>query len=110
LVSDRIMAATTFTDRHLDAELGPVWSLPAQTPSSSIETRQPAAGPAATGQLVRVHHAAAQFFRSQLAGSWVPAYLAARGFGPAVQQSWQIGYAPAGMGHADELPAQCRLP
>src|SRR5215470_6177918 len=30
-----------------------------------------------------------------MAGSWAPAYLARRGFGPAVQQRWHAGYAPA---------------
>ena len=96
LVTDRVIAATTFIDRHLDAELGPVWSLPAQNLNPGTTTRQPAPAPAATGQLARAHHAAAQFFRSQLPGSWVPAYLTARGFGAAVQERWQIGYAPAG--------------
>src|SRR5437868_3095701 len=47
-------------------------------------------------RLVSIHQVAAVFFRRQLAGSWAPAYLAARGFGPAVQRRWQMGYASPG--------------
>jgi DNA primase len=36
-----------------------------------------------------------RFYRSLLPGSWVPGYLARRGFGAAIQQHWQAGYAPA---------------
>jgi len=50
---------------------------------------------AAKADLIRVHQSAARFFRIRLADSWVPAYLAGRGFGPAVQERWQAGYAPA---------------
>ncbi|TYK49373.1 toprim domain-containing protein [Actinomadura decatromicini] len=39
---------------------------------------------------------AERFFRASLGGSWVPAYLAERGFPPSVQARWRIGYAPAG--------------
>lgn len=45
--------------------------------------------------LAAAQQATAQFFRGRLAGSWVPGYLAARGFGAAVQRRWQAGYAPA---------------
>jgi len=38
---------------------------------------------------------AAAFFRDRLPGSWVPNYLEARGFSPAVQARWHAGYAPA---------------
>jgi DNA primase catalytic core len=38
---------------------------------------------------------AARFFCDRLSTSWVPAYLTQRGFGPAVQQAWHAGYAPA---------------
>ena len=47
-------------------------------------------------RLARVNRAAAWFFRGRLRGSWVPSYLAGRGFGPAVQDRWQAGYAPRG--------------
>lgn len=57
-----------------------------------------AAAPA-SGLLIRVHQAAARFFRGRLPGSWVPGYLARRGFGTGVQRRWQAGYAP-GAWHA----------
>jgi len=40
--------------------------------------------------------AAARFFAARLAGSWVPAYLAGRGFGEQALCLWTVGYAPAG--------------
>jgi DNA primase len=40
--------------------------------------------------------AAARFFAARLAGSWVPAYLAGRGFGEQALRLWTVGYAPAG--------------
>jgi DNA primase len=35
-----------------------------------------------------------RFFLSQLPGGWVPGYLGERGFDPAVQRRWEVGYAP----------------
>jgi len=46
--------------------------------------------------LVAVNQAAEGFFRDSLPGSWVPGYLAGRGFDPSVQQLWHAGHAPAG--------------
>ncbi|MBO2447054.1 toprim domain-containing protein [Actinomadura barringtoniae] len=56
--------------------------------------------------------AAHRFFRAHLDEAWVPGYLAGRGFGPAVQRHWQVGYAPderhalverlRALGHPDE--------
>ncbi len=43
-----------------------------------------------------IHDVALRFFRGELAGSWVPGYLAARGFDSEVQRRWQAGYAPSG--------------
>src|SRR5204862_6051198 len=40
--------------------------------------------------------AAARFFAARLACSWVPAYLAGRGFGEQALRPWTVGYAPAG--------------
>ena len=42
-----------------------------------------------------VHFLAARFFRASMRGSWVPGYLAGRGFGAGVQERWRAGYAPA---------------
>src|SRR5437867_12145986 len=39
--------------------------------------------------------AAARFFAARLATSWVPAYLAGRGFGEQALRPWTVGYAPA---------------
>ena len=60
--------------------------------------RQPAGPPALPGlasDVARLNEIALRFFRNQLADSWVPHYLERRGFGPAIQQRWQAGYAPA---------------
>jgi DNA primase len=42
-----------------------------------------------------LHTIAHEFFLSQRRDSWVPAYLAGRGFPEEVQRRFQIGYAPA---------------
>jgi DNA primase len=42
-----------------------------------------------------LHTLAHEFFLSQRRDSWVPAYLAGRGFPEEVQRRFQIGYAPA---------------
>jgi DNA primase catalytic core len=57
----------------------------------------PGPGPerAARREIARLLEIAARFYRSLLPGSWVPGYLADRGFAPAVQEHWQAGYAPA---------------
>ncbi|QXJ24333.1 toprim domain-containing protein [Actinomadura graeca] len=64
--------------------------------------------PSAGGVMAAAH----RFFRARLAGSWVPAYLAGRGFPRGAQRRWRIGWAPPGpaaltghlrgLGHADE--------
>lgn len=42
-----------------------------------------------------IHDVAAGFYRDQVGSSWVPSYLARRGFGQEVLRRWQVGYAPA---------------
>ncbi len=68
-------------------------------PPARSHVRAAAAGahppPLSGTELAQVHRAAARFFRGRLPGSWVPGYLANRGFDAAVQQRWQSGYAPA---------------
>jgi DNA primase len=44
--------------------------------------------------VARLNEIANEFFSDRLRDSWVPEYLAARGFSPAVQTRWQAGYAP----------------
>ena len=56
-----------------------------------------AAGPFPAGPLPGgLTLAAARFFAARMAGSWVPAYLAGRGFGEQALRPWTVGYAPAG--------------
>ena len=43
-----------------------------------------------------IHELAALLYRDQLPGSWVPGYLAGRGFPAYVQRRWQVGYAASG--------------
>jgi DNA primase len=62
---------------------------------------------------------AARFFHDRLPSSWVSRYLEDRGFTPAVQARWQVGYAPAtwgvltrrlrGLGCSDTLIEQSGL-
>src|SRR5581483_143966 len=79
---------------HLDAECG--GEQPARVLSAADSAEQlPWPTDLPRNELVRVHEATARFFRDQLSGSWVPGYLNVRGFGPAIQQRWQAGYAPA---------------
>ena len=54
------------------------------------------AGPAAErdGEAARIQKEAARFFTDHARGSWVPGYLAGRGFSEAIQQRWGTGYAP----------------
>ena len=53
--------------------------------------------------------AAARFFAARLAASWVPAYLAGRGFGERALRPWTVGYAPAGWRVLTDPPARSRL-
>ena len=62
-------------------------------------TRQPTGPPAPprlASDVAQLNGIALRFFRGRLSDSWVPHYLERRGFGPAIQQRWQAGYAPAG--------------
>jgi DNA primase len=96
VVCRRVAGAAALVNGYLDTELGPARPARGATLSAGTATTQAAPPLAAASELVLVHQAAARFFRSRLPSSWVPGYLTARGFGPAVQQRWQAGYAPAG--------------
>jgi len=67
---------------------GKIW------PLTSQPTGPPALS-ASASDVARLNEIALRFFRNQQADSWVPRYLERRGFGPAIQQLWQAGYAPA---------------
>ena len=56
----------------------------------------PATHPNQTGTIRRVLADAHAFYTGQLAGSWAPGYLHARGITAVAIQHWHIGYAPAG--------------
>ena len=53
--------------------------------------------------------AAARFFAARLAASWVPGYLAGRGFGEQALRPWTVGYAPAAWHALADSPARSRL-
>ena len=59
---------------------------------------QPAAShaPEPDDTICRILADAHAFYTGQLAGSWAPGYLHARGITAAAIQDWHIGYAPAG--------------
>jgi DNA primase catalytic core len=93
-VGDRIADAAARIISRLDEALPPAAALPDRAPLPRED-------------LVRIHQDAARYFQSQLAGSWVPGYLAGRGFGPELLARWQVGYAPARWsaltGHLNEI-------
>ena len=70
----------------------------AATPQASTPVTQPAASqpPGPDETTLRVLADAQAFYTGQLAGSWAPGYLHARGITAAAIQDWHIGYAPAG--------------
>jgi DNA primase catalytic core len=75
--------------------------------------RAPLPGDREKAAVAHLNLLAAQFYCDRAPGSWVPRYLEARGFSPAVQARWHAGYAPASwdaltrqlrvLGYADEL-------
>jgi DNA primase len=100
-VTSRALAAVTTVTAYLDAELSP--GGPASSPGAAV-TPEPPRGhlppvtdlpPVPDDAIVQVNVAAQAFFQSRMPASWVPAYLAARGFGIGIQQLWQAGHAPA---------------
>ena len=68
------------------------------TPQAGTTVTQPAAShaPEPDGTIRRILADAHAFYTGQLAGSWAPGYLHARGITAAAIQDWHIGYAPAG--------------
>ena len=80
----RPAARAATTARHAGRPLPPAASQVTAPPSP------PEPGP----RMSAVLDDAMRFYDSQLAHSWVPAYLAGRGIGNATVRHWQIGYAP----------------
>lgn len=97
IVGERVLDVAREVIRHLDTErIDLVPESPSLTPAADKAPSQAReSSEASRSGLVRIHGAALRFFCEQLPDSWVPAYLNGRGFGPAVQKRWQVGYAPA---------------
>ena len=68
------------------------------TPQAGGPPVQPAvsSAPGPDGTIRRILADAHAFYTGQLAGSWAPGYLHARGITAGAIQHWHIGYAPAG--------------
>ena len=92
-VTHRILTAAAKITARLDADLSPSPASTQPAPTAGAEETLPTGPSAAVSDLVSVHEDAARFFRDRLRGSWVPGYLASRGFPHPVQQRWQAGYA-----------------
>ena len=67
-----------------------------QTRPLALQPTGPPAPPGLASDVAQLNEIALRFFHSRLADSWVPHHLERRGFGSAIQQRWQAGYAPAG--------------
>jgi DNA primase len=96
----RIATAANTITAHLDIALfgrpaQPSVDVPAAARSDPEPTTAPAPGPPEP-EISRVLLDAERFYRGHLDRSWVPGYLAARGFGQATMSQWRIGYAPPG--------------
>jgi len=94
-VTARILTATATVTTILDTAGLTHRPVTATARATDRAPTRRAASSAAADEIARAHDSAAEFFRSQLPGSWVPGYLASRGFSPAVQDHWQAGHAPA---------------
>jgi DNA primase len=100
-VTSRVLAAATTVTTYLDSALSPggtfgrlaVTATPELTRAHHLALTD--VPPVPDDDIVQVNMAAQAFFQSSMPGSWVPGYLAARGFGIGIQQLWQAGHAPA---------------
>jgi len=100
-VTSRVQAAATTLTARLDTGLSP-GGMPGRPIVTT--TPEPQRGhlppvttppPVPDQDIVQVNVAAQAFFQSRMPGSWVPGYLAARGFTADIQRLWQAGHAPA---------------
>src|SRR6478609_2510856 len=83
---------------HLDAQLAEPHPREPQPRPGQPRPGEPRPGEPLPGEPLPggLTLAAARFFAARMAGSWVPAYLAGRGFGEQALRPWTVGYAPAG--------------
>lgn len=78
---------------------------------AALQIRERLDGPS-RDEIAAIQAEAHRFFRSRTPDSWVPPYLAGRGFPVSVQRNWAVGYAPRswraltdhlrGLGHRDD--------
>jgi DNA primase len=97
----RITTAAATISRHLDHDLpastsSPPAPAPAEPAALTPAAVTPAASPERDPRIDSVLLDAEQFYVSQLASSWAPAYLQGRGITAAAMGEWHIGYAPRG--------------
>ena len=88
LVATAATRITRHTSRILNGDPAPVLA-PVTQPAASH-------APEPDGTIRRILADAHAFYTGQLAGSWAPGYLHARGITAVAIQNWHIGYAPAG--------------
>ena len=98
---ERITMAAARISRHLDHDLpGNAADLPAParagTPAMTAVADAAASSADRDPRIKGVLLDAEQFYTSQLAGSWAPAYLRKRCITPEAMGEWHIGYAPRG--------------
>lgn len=99
-VTSRVLDAGTTVTAFLDSALTPDGApgrLAVTTPEPPRGHRPSATErqPVPDDDIIQINAAAHAFFQSRMPDSWVPGYLAARGFGIGIQQLWQAGHAPA---------------
>lgn len=90
---------------------------PQRSPSPIELNQQPPE--ASTSRLRAALADAHEFFRQALPGSWGVGYLASRGFTPAIQERWEVGFAPRArhslvehlrkLGHSDQTLLEAGL-
>lgn len=105
-LSETVMTAGALLHAHLDAYVPKPQLRPVPPAATAMAARRadvaqktvPAAAPTAPpeGTLTELQAIAAEFFSEQVEASWVPDYLAGRGFPVDTLDRWGIGYAPAG--------------
>ncbi|MCW2912139.1 MAG: primase catalytic core domain protein [Actinomycetia bacterium] len=97
MVGDRILRTTARIRKELDAlpptTTGTATTIDTATTTGTRQANVQPVGPS-RADLVAMHEAAHRLFRTQLPGSWVPAYLTGRGFDQTVQREWEMGFAP----------------
>jgi DNA primase len=100
ITGSRIAAAAATIATHLDIAVfatptASAADVPAASRVDAETTKAPDSEPPEP-EISRVLLDAERFYRGRLDDSWVPGYLAARGFGKATTRQWRIGYAPGG--------------